>query len=216
MNFSAVLFDLDGTLINTLGDIGNGVNAILRKNGFPEHDIPTYKNFIGDGVRELMSRALPDGVVDEDFITQCVAEFETYYQAHYDVETTLYPGIEDMLDHLAAKGVKFSVFSNKPYDLTHQCVKGILGKWTFLEVLGPKEGIPKKPNPYGAKRIIEKLAISPDQFLYLGDSGVDMKTATSVGMYPVGALWGFRTKEELLAAGAKKTVTHPSEVVRLF
>jgi len=216
MTFSAVLFDLDGTLINTLADIGNGVNYILRKYQYPEHGTQVYKQFIGDGVRELIKRALPDGVADDETITRYVAEFESYYDANYDVDTTLYPGVRELLDFLTEKNVQLSVLSNKPYDLTRKCVSGLLGKWSFEEVLGPKEGIPKKPDPYGAKCIVEKLSVAPEQFLYLGDSGVDMKTATSVGMYPVGALWGFRSKEELLAGGAKKIISHPAELYDLF
>jgi phosphoglycolate phosphatase len=213
--YKAILFDLDGTLLDTLADIGNAANQVLSKHQFPTHAVDAYRYFVGDGVRLLIVRALPPDQQDEALIRTCVKEFNKEYAKTWNVETTLYPGVSDMLDLVQGRGLKMSIFSNKPREFAQFCVDAYLTEWNFEVVLGHENSIPHKPDPTGALAIARQIGIAPSSFLYLGDTGVDMQTAYAAGMYPVGALWGFRSSVELTENGAKALVAHPSEVIGL-
>jgi phosphoglycolate phosphatase len=214
--YKAIVFDLDGTLLNTLSDIGNAVNRVLSGHHFPIHPIDSYRYFVGDGVKTLLIRALPADQQSEPLIQICMAEFNREYARSWKNETTLYPGVSEMLDRLHSLGLKLAVLSNKPQEFTQYCVDGFLSKWKFEAVSGSHASLPYKPDPTGALAIAGRMGISPASFLYLGDTGVDMQTACAAGMYPVGALWGFRSSTELSAAGAKALVNHPSEVAGIL
>jgi len=215
MKYEAILFDLDGTLLNTLSDLGNAVNRVLSGHNFPVHPIDAYRYFVGDGLEMLITRVLPEGKGDEAMIHTCMEEFNQEYARNRNNETTLYPGISEMLDMVRAHGMKMAILSNKPQEFTQYCADDYLSKWKFEAILGHQASIPHKPDPTGALAIARRMGIAPASFLYLGDTGVDMQTACSAGMFPAGALWGFRSSAELEANGAKAVVHHPSEVAGL-
>ncbi len=215
MKYKAVLFDLDGTLLNTLEDLATSMNLVLERNGYPTHTLEEYKYFIGDGVDKLVRRALPPDVPEAE-TNKFISVMREEYRKHYNEKTRTYKGIPEMLESLVARGLKLAILSNKPHDLTQEVVSRILPHWRFNQVLGAKPQIPKKPDPTGALEIAVDLNILPEEVLYLGDTDTDMKTANSAGMYPVGALWGFRTADELSAAGAKALVENPMDLMRLL
>ncbi|HHT9137085.1 MAG TPA: HAD family hydrolase [Candidatus Wunengus sp. YC60] len=216
MRFEAILFDLDGTLLDTLEDLGNAANRVLKKYDFPTHPMDTYRYFVGDGATVLMKRALPENKRDDDTIGVCVQTFREEYGKGWNVKTRPYDGVAEMLDALSANGMKMAVLSNKPDEFTKRCVTEFLPKWRFDMVLGQSDLMPLKPDPKGALEIARCLNILPSQFIYLGDTSIDMKTAVSAGMYPVGALWGFRTEKELLENGAQALIKKPQEILNLL
>ena len=216
MKFKAVLFDLDGTLIDTIDDIGDAVNRVLLNKGFTGHTISTYRQFVGEGSKNLITRALPEEHRNKNFISACLKEFVEDYSRNIAVKTRPYDGIPEMLDVLKVRGLKFAVLSNKPDSLTKKCVSTILSKWDFEVVLGQRDSVPIKPDPYSALEVSEKLAIPPANFLFLGDTAVDMKTAVSAGMFPVGVLWGFRTLKELKENGARAFIDKPLKVLDIL
>lgn len=216
MDYKAVIFDLDGTLLNTLADLGNAVNHVLIKHSFPPHELEAYRFFVGDGARMLVSRALPSPMRDEKTIDTCLGEFLEHYERNSDLETDLYPGVPEMLDKLTDLGIRLAVLSNKPHALTLQSVDRYFSRWEFEAIFGQREGIPQKPDPAGALMIADKTGIPASSFLYVGDSGTDMKTAVSAGMFPAGALWGFRTAAELKANGARILLNHPLDVFKIM
>ena len=213
MKYRAVLFDLDGTLLNTLQDIADSVNKGLAYLGFPQHRTETYKGLIGEGRDVLVLRALPENHRDNDMGQKLLTNVNAEYAIHWADHTRPYPGIPELLDALITNGIKIAVLSNKADDLTNICVTRLLSRWGFALIAGSKPSVPNKPDPTAALQIAKQLDIRPSQFLYLGDSGIDMKTANSAGMYPVGALWGFRSAKELLAAGAKTLIAYPEELL---
>jgi len=216
MAFRAVVFDLDGTLLNTLSDIADAANTVLRLRGFPEHPVDAYRFFVGDGALTLIKRILPGDCRDDDTVQQSLDAFKAGYGQTWDAKTCPYEGVPEMLDALAARDVKMTVLSNKPDDLTKRCVARFFAGWGFDVVLGQRDGVPKKPDPAGALDIAARLAVAPGEFLYLGDTGTDMQTASAAGMFPVGVTWGFRPRAELLENGAAALVDHPPDVVRFL
>jgi phosphoglycolate phosphatase len=213
MNYKAVLFDLDGTLIDTVDDIGDAANRVLSNRGFPTHSISTYRLFIGEGVRMLLTRALPEEDRNQYIIDACLKEFMEDYRYNYNVKTKLYDGIPELLDRLTQRGLKLGILSNKPHPMTKDCATFFLSRWNFDAVLGQKDSIPRKPDPQGALEVARRLAISPSDFIYLGDTAIDMKTAGSAGMLPVGVLWGFRSLAELKENGARVVIDAPMQLM---
>jgi len=216
-DFKAVVFDLDGTLLDTLKDLAQSMNRVLEKNGLPTHPEDRYKYFVGDGASKLVWRAVPEELRNkQDVLKRLHEEFLKDYAENWDVNTRLYPGISDMLDQLSAKDLKLAVLSNKPHEFTKLCVERFLDKWNFDLVLGDRPGIPRKPDPAGALEIAETFGVAPKSCLYLGDTSIDMTTATRAGMFPVGVLWGFRDRQELEDSGARAIVAKPQEVLELL
>jgi phosphoglycolate phosphatase len=216
MIVEAVLFDLDGTLIDTVDDIGDAVNRVLSNRRFPIHANSDYRKFVGDGSRILIKRALPEKYRKDEIIDACLKEYIEDYSRNYNVKSSLYFGIPHMLDALKSKGLKLAILSNKLDSITQNCVKIFLSTWRFDIVLGQRESVPRKPNPQGALEIAKKLSIPPSNFLYLGDTAIDMKTAVSAGMFPVGVLWGFRPIKELLENGACAVIDEPMDVLDII
>jgi phosphoglycolate phosphatase len=216
MPFKAVLFDLDGTLLDTLEDIAHAANRVLTANGFPGHGLDAYRRFVGNGAATLMTRALPAGERREATIQRCLDGFLDDYGRNWNVKTAPYPGISDLLDALTARGTPMAVLSNKPHPSTCRCVQQILGRWRFEVIFGERPGVPRKPDPAGALEAAGRMALPPSAFLYLGDTATDMATAEAAGMYPVGVAWGFRPAGELERAGARLVVQNPPEVVALL
>jgi phosphoglycolate phosphatase len=216
MKYTAILFDLDGTLLDTLQDIADAANRVLTRKGFPTRPLEIHRAAVGDGTRVLMQRLLPEANRTAETIQECFEAFRTDYGEHWNVNTKPYVGISEMLDALQTRGMKMTVLSNKPADFTRKCVHGILSKWKFDPVLGGEDGLPSKPDPAGAVEISKRLNIPPHQFIFLGDTGVDMITAKAAGMFAVGALWGFRDRHELEQAGAKVLLERPEDLLNLL
>lgn len=216
MPFRAVLFDLDGTLLDTLEDLADSMNFCLRSVGASVHPTESYKHFVGDGVTVLAKRVLPADRRDEQTIGRLVAAMRARYAEHWADKTQPYEGIGSMLDALAARGLALTVLSNKADDFTKLMMAKFFPGRRFEAVAGARAGVPLKPDPAAALEIASELAIPPADFAYLGDTGTDMRTAIAAGMYPVGALWGFRQREELLEAGAKALVPNPGEFEQLL
>lgn len=216
MKFEAVLFDLDGTLLDSIEDLTDSMNIVLDGFGFPGHDAEACKNFVGDGVEMFALRALPENRRDEATVAQCAAKMRAEYRKRWSLKTRPYDGIPELLDDLTLRHLKLAVLSNKPEESTKEMVAELLSKWRFYPVAGARPSVPKKPDPILAIEISQQLRMPADKFLYLGDTGTDMKTARGAGMFAVGALWGFRTAEELKDTGAEVLVAHPSEVLQLL
>jgi phosphoglycolate phosphatase len=216
MNYRAVLFDLDGTLLDTLADLADAANAALGSLGFPEHPQEAYKYFVGDGMEVLVERALPQGIADSATRAECMARVRREYSQRWADKTRPYAGIPELLDAIVARGLATAVLSNKPEEFTRLCVSRLLPRWQFGVVMGAQPSLPRKPDPTGAREIARQLNVAPAEFVYLGDTNTDMQTAVAAGMFPAGALWGFRTAEELRASGARVLLKKPLDMLDLF
>lgn len=215
MCMKAVLFDLDGTLLDTLQDIADACNAALTRHGFPPHPVDSYRYFVGEGVPVLVARTVPAVQHSQETLASVAAAYREEYERRWNSATTLYPGITELLDQLTQRGIRLAVLSNKPDDFTRRCVAEFLARWTFSVVLGASKAFPPKPDPAAARHIASTLSISPDEFCYLGDTPTDMRTADAAGMFAVGVLWGFRKAEQLQAAGARRLISHPRELLEI-
>ena len=216
MPCQAVLFDLDGTLLDTLEDLAVSMNAVLARHGLPQHDLASYQYHVGDGVENLVRRTLPADRRTSAFIAPCVAEMRAEYSRRWKDKTRPYPGIPELLDALVARSVRLAVLSNKPDEMTRLTVSTLLPRWRFDAVRGERAGIPRKPDPAAALDIAAELGLPAGAFLYLGDTNTDMQTAVAAGMFAVGALWGFRPAEELRASGAQALLAQPLELLKFL
>jgi phosphoglycolate phosphatase len=214
--FDAVVFDLDGTLIDSLRDLADSANAALARFGHPEHPLESYRIFVGEGARRLMERALPEGRRDDGTIDALVEAMLEEYSLRREATTVPYPGIAELLDAMRERGLALAILSNKPHEPTLEIARGLLGRWSFAAVRGSRPELPRKPDPTVALAIAAELGVATSRCLYLGDTAIDMRTATAAGMYPVGVLWGFRGAEELREGGARRLVAHPSELLELL
>jgi phosphoglycolate phosphatase len=216
MKFRAVIFDIDGTLLDTLQDIADSANRALVKLGFAKHQLGAYKYFVGDGMEALATRILPKEHREESTIAKMIDGINSEYSQHWADTTRPYEGITELLQELTDRGIKFASLSNKPDDSAVMTVSKLLPQYRFEFVFGVNATRPRKPDPSGALEISRKLHIPPEEFLYLGDTNTDMLTATAAGMYAVGVLWGFRTAEELLTSGARLLISKPLEVLKML
>lgn len=212
----AAIFDLDGTLLDTLEDIAASMNAALERLGYPVHETALYRYLTGDGMRTLAERSLPLPERSELTVQSCIQEFRSEYENRWAAKTRPYPGIPGLLDALEGRGVKLNILSNKLEKFTQKLTHHFLPRWPFSFVIGLRPDLPQKPDPAGALFIARGLGIPPAQFIYLGDTGVDMQTAAQAGMFPVGALWGFRAEKELLESGARQLVADPRELLEFL
>jgi phosphoglycolate phosphatase len=212
----AVVFDLDGTLLDTLADISDAANRVLVDLGFPTHPHDAYRRFIGDGVPMLFRRALPDGSATDSLAAQCADAFRSAYEQTWNVHTRLYDGIETLLDRLLEREVMLAVLSNKPDVFTQKCVNHYCARWPFKVTYGVREGIPRKPDPTALLQIVQALEVSTDQCVYVGDSHVDMRTGGAAGITAIGAAWGFRSAEELWSEGAAAVIETPVELLEVL
>ncbi len=211
-----IIFDLDGTLLNTLDDIGDSVNRMLAEYDFPQHTMDDYRRFIGNGIRMLVIRALPLEGRSDEMVAACVTRAREIYWDHWNRKTRIYDGIPPLLDALEQKGLPKAVLSNKLHDFTVRYVDAYLGRWTFQPVMGQNERFPAKPDPAAALAIARQLDLPPSSLMFVGDSTVDLQTATSAGMRPVGVSWGFKGTRELEARGCPNIVRHPLEILDLL
>ena len=216
VKYEAVIFDLDGTLLNTLEDLLDAVNHGLTTLGFPLHGAAEFKYFVGEGREVMAALSLPETQRDQATVSRLSEYIDEYYAQHWTEHTRPYPGIPELLNALTVRGIPMAVLSNKPHNFTEMNISTLLAQWRFEVVIGAMPSVPKKPDCTAALKISRQLGIDPSSFIYLGDSDIDMKTAVNAGMYPVGVLWGFRTSQELLAGGAKKLIDRPSGLLELL
>lgn len=198
----AVLFDLDGTLVNSLADLADSTNFALRQLGFPPHETEEYKYFVGDGIPKLIERVLPDGEKTEQNRLKCLELFMARYREHYFDKTDAYDGVKELLFKLKEQGIKIAVISNKAQEMAQKVVDKVFGD-IFNTVAGKREGYKTKPDPALTLHVINELGVTPETCVLVGDSGMDMAAAVNAKTAGIGVLWGFRTKEELLHNGAK-------------
>jgi phosphoglycolate phosphatase len=211
---SAVLFDLDGTLADSLADLASATNAALTRLGCPTHPPASYRYFVGDGARELCARALPPD--KQDLADETLRLMREYYDVHCFDLTNLYPGIPELVSALNDRRLKLAVLSNKPDDFTKRMIAHYFNPSPFAIVRGQLPYVPLKPDPTAALQIAYELGTQPSQWLYLGDTNTDMQTAHGAGMHSIGVLWGFRERAELVASGAEHIVSQPEEVLGLL
>jgi len=234
MPIRAVLFDLDGTLLDTLVDVGTAANAALQECGFAVYPLPAYRMLLGGGARRLFHDALPSSDRTEANIDRAIAAFKRHYDRNWNETTLPYAGIPELVAELGRRGLVLTVLSNKPHEFTRACIAAhfqtptpaeagwpshpTLGEpiGPFRIVVGQRAEVPPKPDPAGAIEIATALGLEPSEFLYLGDTSIDMQTARDAGMHPIGVLWGFRDREELINAGAETVIAKPSELLRLL
>jgi phosphoglycolate phosphatase len=217
MRYQAVLFDLDGTLLDSLADLADSMNTVLAANGMPVHATELFRLFVGDGVENLVRRSLPDTSRDNAaLVRRFAASMREEYAKSWNKKTVPYPGVSELLERLKGLGVKLAVLSNKPHAFVDKVLRYYFNHVSFDAAFGEQPAFPRKPDPTAALEISRILAVPPARFLYLGDSNTDMHTAKGAGMLPVGALWGFRTAEELREAGAERLVGDPLEVISLL
>ena len=212
--YDAVLFDLDGTLLNTLQDLADATNAALAAYGLPVRTVDEVRRFVGNGVRLLMERAVPGGAQHPQF-EAILAYFKEYYAAHCRVNTAPYPGVLPMLETLQAAGVPAAVISNKFDGAVKQLAAAYFGTRVALAV-GEKPGVRKKPAPDAVLHALEQLGVAPQRAVYIGDSDVDVATARNAGTDGIAVCWGFRSRQELEEAGAARIARSPEELLRML
>ena len=216
MKFKAVIFDLDGTLLDTLADLAAAVNLVLSSNGYNTHPVEAYKYLVGRGMENLVRSALAAEKLDQATILELQRQIEAEYKKCWADTTGTYAGIPELLDGLAQRNIRMAILSNKPHNFMQIIVDRFFNSRHFEVVLGARETCPIKPDPTGAKEIISILKLREKQILYVGDTDTDMKTAHNAGLLPAGVLWGFRTEKELRDNGAWQIAAEPAELLKFF
>lgn len=211
-----IIFDLDGTLINTLADLAKSCNHILKAHNFPTHPIDDYKIFVGNGIRKLVERALPESARTDETIDRLKVEFTTYYNLHAKDLTQPYDGIVPLLNALKHEGFKISVASNKYHEAVVHLVDHYFPTIQFDLVLGHRDNHPAKPDPDIVFDTLRRLNVSKANCFYIGDSSVDMQTANCADVTAVGATWGFRTESELREHGADHIIHRPLDLLNII
>jgi phosphoglycolate phosphatase len=213
--YKGIIFDLDGTLLDTIEDIGESMNEVLETLGYPKYKIQEYKLKVGGGFRGLAINCLPKNA-DEETISKTIKLFSKIYDKNYLDKTKPYDGINELLDELMNRDILLAINSNKIDEYTNMLVNKFFSKIAFKKVSGEREGVPKKPDPYTTLEIISEMGISKDKVLFIGDTKTDIETANNAGIDSVGVLWGFRDREELNKYGATYIVEKPEEILRLL
>ncbi len=216
MSFKAVIFDLDGTLLDSLSDLAHAMNSVLEQMGFSPHPIQDYRYYVGEGITTLAERVLPQAKRNTETIASCVEHMKEHYRKSWAVQTRPYPGVAELLTGLQDLGILMNILSNKVDEFTQVMVRTLLADWRFTAVKGIRPGIPRKPDPRGALSISRECDMLPGEMIFLGDTHTDMETALAAGMFAVGALWGFRTRAELERSGAQALVHTPTELLQFF
>lgn len=207
-----ILFDLDGTLIDSLEDLADAVNHALGLRGLPLHSVAEYRRMVGHGVRNLVKQALPEGA-DDALVDSALTDFKAYYQAHIDVHTRPYPGIPELLTDLQAHGIQLAVASNKFQEGTEYLIQRFFPGIRFVAILGNRPGAPLKPDPEIVQEVLRKADVQPADALLVGDSPTDMKTAANGGIESIAVTWGYRTAEELAGHRQVNTVEELKSVL---
>ena len=211
MAYRAAVFDLDGTLLNTLADLADSGNELLASYGMAPHPEPAFRYFVGNGSRKLMERILPGKSPEQ--IDEALGRYKAIYEKHLTAKTMPYAGISETLSALKARGVRMAVCTNKHISAAEALIRKYFPADTFDTFEGDRPGVPRKPDPAHVRIVLEKMGVRPEETVYLGDSGVDMQTAVNAGALPVGVLWGFREKDELMENGAQILLSKPSELL---
>lgn len=212
--YRCAIFDLDGTVLNTLDGLADAGNYALSQMKLPTHPTESYRYFVGNGIPKLIERMLPKDAGEAAF-SDAYEKFCSYYNVHMNDKTVPYPGIPELLRSLKEKGIKLALVSNKAHEFAAEMIERYFPK-TFDAVFGSVEGFPKKPDPYWVLRALETLAVKPDETFYVGDSGVDMQTARRAGLTACGVLWGFRDCGELEESGANLTCGDPEKLFSMI
>ncbi len=210
------IFDLDGTLLNTIKDLGVAVNHALNINGYPTHAIETYTTRVGNGVRKLVERSMPEEFRSEQVVDKLLADFREYYNQHLYDFTTCYPGVENLLRELHGRGVALAVASNKYESAVIELINHFFGDLPFVAVCGSVEGVPRKPDPSVVFRILSEHPTRKADVIYIGDSAVDIETARRAGVAAVGVSWGFRPVDEIKSAHPDYLIDDPAELFSLI
>lgn len=213
MNCKTIIFDLDGTLLDTVQDLANAVNHSMTLNGFNARTLAEIRSFIGNGIRKLVERSMPQG--DTSMLDKCVQDFYEYYTQNMTVCTKPYEGVVDMLGEIKEQGIKICVLSNKEHNAACEIVKKYFGN-IFDVVFGERKGVPIKPDPSSTIELLSIMQAQPDEVLYIGDSDVDMKTAKAANVFAVGVTWGFKSREVLMENGADILIDCPKELLKLL
>ena len=213
MRYDLVIFDLDGTLLNTIGDLAASVDYVMRSRNLPEHSDAEYRQMVGGGIKRLVERALPaELAANEAYVEECVAQFRRYYVDNIDRHTIPYEGMPELLRELRRRGVKLAVASNKFQHGTDRLVAKFFGDIDFVAIEGNREGAPLKPDPAIVHNILQRADVDMSRAVMVGDSGIDIRTAAAAGIDSIGVAWGFRFADELYEAGATKVVTTVEEL----
>ena len=210
-----VIFDLDGTLLNSITDLGNACNVALKQFGYPLHDEQAYKKFVGNGIYKLVERSLPKEARNQENVLKVKAIFDAYYKAHSLDETRPYPGIELLLMKLKEKGIHRGVVTNKAHEYAVELTQRFFAD-TIEKTLGQREGIPIKPHPQGVQEMMAYFQVEPSECLYIGDSNVDIQTAKAAGVTSIGVLWGFREAKELENEGANYLAENVKDLEKII
>jgi len=215
MNIKGVIFDLDGTLVHTIDDIAGAANTMFARHGLPEHDVSYYLKWIGNGAVRFIELAFGEPVSQEQLMVY-VAEFKEIYGQNLHKLSRVYDGIPEILDLLTASGIKISILSNKPHQLTCEVAAFYLSDWNFNPVFGQREEVPRKPDPAAAFEIADLMDVEPGQILFVGDSNNDILTAQAAGMIPLGVLWGYGQLDTEAVEGDYTIVERPSGLLSYF
>ncbi len=216
MNTELAIFDLDGTLVDSIGDLAVACNTALALRGLPQHSYEAYCGFVGNGIMRLVERALPEPLRSPENVALVRADFVAYYTDHLDVRTEPYPGIPELLAELVRRGVKLAVASNKFQAGTEKVIRSFFPDIRFEAVLGQREGVPLKPDPAVAEEILTLTGIPREQALFVGDSAIDILTAQAAGIRSAGVTWGFRQRAELEEAGADRIIDRADQLLGLL
>lgn len=211
-----IIFDLDGTLLDTIHDLAASTNHLLALRGYPTHETETYLRLVGHGITDLITRALPESSRTTEIIQSVKEEQRVYYRAHMADLTRPFPGVEETLRELIKAGGTLAVVTNKPQLPSAGLMQKFFPEIPFFSVVGQVDGHPQKPDPTSVNKIIADFGCAKEEVLYCGDSDVDMQTANRAGVFAVGVLWGYRPKEELLASGAARLISSPQELLDLI
>ncbi|MDR7369461.1 HAD family hydrolase [Flavobacterium aquidurense] len=215
MKYKGIIFDLDGTLVNSLEDISDAMNNVLTNLNYPTHTYDAYQYFIGSGLRNLVSKALPVSNNSEDEIEVCFQNMIAEYREICTLKTKPYAGIVELLDNLVSRDIKLAVFSNKADELTKKIASEIFPDY-FNTAVGLSTEALKKPNPFEAIEISKNWNLKTEEIIFIGDSDIDMLTATNANMFPLGVSWGYRTEDELIASGAKLVINTPLDLIEIL
>ena len=213
MQYSTVIFDLDGTLLDTVEDIGHAANQVLLDMGYPPHPLSAFRQFVGSGVAVLFERAVPQDVVHQNVINQCMLRFSKVYEVCWNQSTLPYPGIPVLLERLLELDCRIAVLSNKPDRFTKKCVKEYFSDYHIGPIFGQRSGVARKPDPQSVWEIIKYHGVSVEQTIFVGDSEIDMQTAQNAGIFSVGVTWGYGRPASLVAQGANLLIDHPEDLL---
>jgi len=215
MPLKALIFDLDGTLLDSIADLAEAINRMLKENHYPEQPLEVFPQYIGDGIKALVERALPPDALERGELEARVTDYQRHYADTWHVQSRPYDGMIDTLHALHAAGIKLGVLSNKPQAFTQLCCDHFFGEIPFFEIRGARDDTPRKPDPAAALLMLNAMGLSPSQAGYVGDSGIDMEMATRAGMAAIGVKWGFRSEDELRTNGARLLISSARELLSL-